>query len=506
MRLISIGSSTAAHLQLSSRYVSGYHAELLLLDNGDILLTDKGSKNGTFLNDMRLTPNKEVAVKHGDNIRLADMRLDWNAVPTIPLPDLSKVKGIYGIGTNFHNKYQLQGEKVSRFHATFKEMRNGKWYIQDHSKNGTTVNGKTIPPDQDIPFKRGDAIVCAGIPVPNPIPNPPINWRMIGVVASVAVLICFSLYGLKRYMGRGDRGGKPAIGKLAPMTDTQIYHRYNTSTALLVGYFYYKVTAGNLDLDKIGLPVKVSYNPQVKGGLVKVESSEQMIGYTGTGFFVSADGKIVTNLHMTRPWLYGQYAQIASKISDQYKMTLEQYADVVGSELRAFTSQVKVEGVLNSIGLIPNGKYFSDANFIHCRELTASSNAEVDVAILQTETMKLAEGTTAFINLDSAVVDDSQIEVGAHVYTLGFPFGVSLQDMESSKGIQLLGNGGSITQKPTDYSFGFNAPSYHGASGSPIFNEYGQLIGVLNAGVDASQGFNFAIKAKYVKELLDKTK
>lgn len=505
MKLIIIGSSPAAHLKLGSPYVSGYHAELLLLDNGDILLTDKGSKNGTFLSDMRLTPNKEVAVKRGDNIRLADMPLDWNTVPSIMLPDPSKVKGVYGIGTNFRNKYQLQGEKISRFHATLKEMRNGKWYIQDHSKNGTTVNGKPIAPDQEVPLKRGDVIVCAGIPVANPVPGPTVNWRMIGMIASVALVVCFSLYGLKRYWNRTESGPSGG-GKLAPLTDTQIYHKYNNSTALLVGYFYYKVTAGNLDLKKIGLPEKVSYNPKVEGGLVKVESSDHMIGYTGTGFFVSPDGKIVTNLHMTRPWLYGQHAQIASKISDQYKMTLEQYADVVGSELRAFTSQVKVEGVLSSIGLIPNGKYFSDANFIRCRELAASSNAEVDVAILQTETMKLAEGTTTFINLDSAVVDDNLIEVGTHVYTLGFPFGVSLQDMESSKGIQLLGNGGSITQKPTDYSFGFNAPSYHGASGSPIFNEYGQLIGVLNAGVDASQGFNFAIKAKYVKELLDKTK
>lgn len=504
MKLIILGSSPAAHMQFSSAYVSGYHAELLLLDNGDILLTDKGSKNGTFLNDMRLTPNKEVAVKRGDNIRMADTRLDWNAVPSILLPDPAKVKGVYGIGTNFRNKYQLQGEKISRFHATLKEMRNGKWYIQDHSKNGTAVNGKPLTPDQDFPLKRGDVITCAGCPVANPIPAPVINWRMIGLIASVAILVCFSLYGLKRYLGRG-KGERTVAGKLAPMTDTQIYHKYNNSTALLVGYFYYKVTAGNLDLEKIGLPGKVSYNPKVEGGLVKVESTDQMIGYTGTGFFVSPDGKIVTNLHMTRPWLYGEHAQIASKISDQYKMTLEQYADVVGSELRAFTSQVKVEGVLNSIGLIPNGKYFSDANYIRCRELTASSNQEVDVAILQTETMKLAEETTSYISLDSAVVEDSQIEVGTHVYTLGFPFGISLQDMESSKGIQPLGNGGSITQKPSQYSFGFNAPSYHGASGSPIFNEYGQLIGVLNAGVDASQGFNFAIKAKYVKELLDKT-
>ena len=60
-----------------------------------------------------------------------------------------------------------------------------------------------------------------------------------------------------------------------------------------------------------------------------------------------------------------------------------------------------------------------------------------------------------------------------------------------------MGHGGSVTQECADYSFGFDASSYGGASGSPIFNEKGQLIGVLNAGDSKSQGFN-----SHVVELL----
>ena len=51
MKLVVIGSSSNSHIVLSSPYVSSYHAEILLLDNGDIILEDKGSRNGTFLND-----------------------------------------------------------------------------------------------------------------------------------------------------------------------------------------------------------------------------------------------------------------------------------------------------------------------------------------------------------------------------------------------------------------------------------------------------------------------
>ena len=54
----------------------------------------------------------------------------------------------------------------------------------------------------------------------------------------------------------------------------------------------------------------------------------------------------------------------------------------------------------------------------------------------------------------------------------------------------------------SDYNFNFDATSYHGASGSPVFNDKGMLIGILNSGVE-KENFNQAIKAKYIKELLD---
>ena len=112
MKLIIIGSAPDAHIRMNSQYISGYHAELLLLDNGDILLTDNASKNGTFLNGVRLVPNKEVSVKRGDQIRIANIALDWNSIPIIQ--GIQDVKEIWGIGTNFRNKYQLLLKPVSK--------------------------------------------------------------------------------------------------------------------------------------------------------------------------------------------------------------------------------------------------------------------------------------------------------------------------------------------------------------------------------------------------------
>lgn len=494
MKLLVIGTDSNCQIRLHSQFVSGYHAEILLLDNGEILLTDKGSRNGTYLNDQKLQPNRDIPIKRGDNIRFADQMLDWQSVPPVVIdPDIKEMRGI---GTNFRNKYQLQGEKVSRYHATLSRRKDKKWYIQDHSKNGTTINGKAIPSNQNIRLKRGDTILCAGISVPNPYGNSPsVNLKPIlwSVLSILILLGCgFAFYSLD-----GCGGNTQKTVKAKPMSDKEIYDKYKNSIVLLIGYYYYEVSAGNLDLKKLELPTEVV----VSNGKLKPVNGQRanMNIYTGTGFYVSEDGKIATNLHIVRPWLFDKEQSL---ISDQYKM----FMSVAASEnpaLNAFTAQIKVEGVLSYIGMIPNGAYFSEDNLKQCRELIAHDNTENDVAILQLETKKLPDVNCTIVNLDQAVVNDSDICVGSHVYTMGFPFGLSLQDLKSPKGIQLLGHGGSVTQECADYSFGFDASSYGGASGSPIFNEKGQLIGVLNAGVSKSQGFNYAIKASHVVDLLN---
>ena len=495
MKLLVIGNNSNCHIRFNSPFVSGYHAELLLLDNGEILLTDKGSRNGTYLNDQRLQPNKDIPVKRGDAIRFADQLLDWQNVPSLPMPDFTKIKEMRGIGTNFRNKHQLQGDKVSRFHATLTKKNDKKWYIQDHSKNGTTVNGKAIPSNLDIKLKKGDKILCAGVPVPNPYGESR-QIKYIKLLTILFIVLAVSGVGIGVYSLRGCGGTNSLQVPSKLMTDNEIYARYKNSTVLLIGFYYYKVSAGNLDLGKLELPTEVV----ISEGKLKAVNGQRgnMNMYTGTGFFVSEDGKIVTNLHIVRPWLF---EKDLSLISDQYKMFMASVASE-NPALNAFTAQIKVEGVLDYIGMIPNGVYFSEDNLKKCREFAVHNNTEKDVAILQLETMKLPD-KSSIVDLNQAVVNDTEITVGSHIYTLGFPFGLSLQDLKSPKGIQLLGHGGSITQESTKYSFGFDAASYGGASGSPIFNEKGQLIGILNSGISKSQGFNYAIKASYVVDLLN---
>lgn len=516
MKLIVIGSSTAAHMRLNSPYVSGVHAELLLLDNGEILLTDRGSKNGTFIDDKKCPPDQEIPIKRGDNVRFADTVLDWRNVPTVVV-DLTQVKEMKGIGTNYRNSIQLQGERVSRFHATLKKMSNGKWYIQDHSKNGTTINGQQIAKEQDVLLQKGDQILCAGVPVVNPCGGKPnksgggkkFPWKKVIMIILIVMGVSTTTFFGLRYFNlvscsssrsgtSSSSGGSRIVETGTERDDERIYEDYKNSTVLIVGFYYYKVTAGNLNLEDLGLASEVVLNSNRK--IVSVSGvRSNMNSFTGTGFFVSKTGQVMTNLHIVRPWLF---KDDGSYISDMYKMQLADMASIY-PRLNAFIDQVKVSGVLHYIGLIPNGELFSDENIKTCHELLAGNDINIDVAMLQTVTKRLPNENSTYVDMESAVVKDADIKVGAHIYTMGFPLGLSLQDLNSSKGIQLLAHGGNITQDSSDYSFGFDAASYGGASGSPIFNKKGQLIGVLNAGVSQVQGFNYAIKAKYAKALYD---
>ena len=163
MRLLKIGRDASCDIVLNSKNVSSLHAELTLMNSGDIMLEDKNSLNGTYIQNQRINPNSAVKVRRGDAIRFADVELQWSQVP---MPeDNSAYKAIYGIGSHFNNDIQISGGTVSRYHATVKVGKDNKVYIIDHSKNGTTVNGQKIMPNNPYRIKKSSSVVCGGVPV-----------------------------------------------------------------------------------------------------------------------------------------------------------------------------------------------------------------------------------------------------------------------------------------------------------------------------------------------------
>ena len=225
-----------ADVVLSSTFVSGYHAELIQLDNGDMYLVDKSS-NGTLLNGSKLVPGKETPVRRGDNVMFADVPLNWNQIEDLRLP--ANVKVVKTIGAHYTNDIKLQGAAVSRFHAALRQTNDGKWYICDYSKNGTTVNGRRIEKNNYVPLNAGDAIACAGVAVENPVKKKGAG-KIIGI--SLAVLaVCAAIVLV-------------VVIKPWPWSADKVYKEYNPSVLFMACGYHFEVECGALDISQIDDP------------------------------------------------------------------------------------------------------------------------------------------------------------------------------------------------------------------------------------------------------------
>lgn len=505
MRLLKIGRDMSCDIVLHSDKVSSLHAELTLLNSGDIMLEDKGSRNGTFVMNQPIKPNQPVNIRRGDAVRFADVELQWSQVPMSE--DNSAYKAIFGIGSHFNNDIQLAGATVSRYHATVKQGRDGKMYLIDHSKNGTTVDSTKIPSNTPIRIKRKSAVVCGGVPVDlSRLPWPNDSWKyLVGIAAGIVVLIGIGL-GVYQLIHRERIWDTEAINR-----------RYSPTVVMLIGMFHYELAFDGLSDDEttamaqaIGLSTpQIALNGNSVVDFAKLSSDEKMAlcAYEGTGFFISDDAKIITNLHVIKPWLFDSFSDKIKQMEDLIRTLLSsayfEGATINGKKVSAFISQVKVKGVSDGVLLIPQGRFFSSENAIKCTVLSAGEDTNKDVALIQSDRMELPNRQCSYVNVtDSLDESEESLRVGKAMFTIGFPHGVGLQDLESEKGLQVYCHSGKITRESSDFSFYFDAVSAGGASGSPIFNDHGKLIGVLNLGV-TKENLNEGIKAKYIKEIIE---
>ena len=514
MQTITIGRAPDNVMVVSSPDVSGHHACVTVYDDGRVTIKDVGSTNGTFVNGVRVAG--ETPVRPGDRVLLGKTPADLNRFFPVgdPRPPVSNGKstmhkgtivgggggmdaaGGITIGRSSDNVVVMPQGEVSSHHAVLRQSPSGEVTLMDSgSTNGTYVNGSRI---SSVVLKRGDKVLLAN--------KYPLDWekyvsgpitggktKKTGLIAGIAAGIAAVLIiGLCAIFLPGY-GGK--------MSESAIYDKYNSSVVLVIHQFTYALHIEGVDdeavreLLYIKAGVNTNYFTIKNGSLVP----NQFDTITGTGFFVSQDGMLVTNLHVAHPWEFETGAEKLNTIEQIFRDFF------VSIGLPSYVTQVKVEGMTVAMGVIPNGLPISGANLTACREYKVSDMKERDVAILQTDTRTLPNKVEAYIDLAKADISDKALAPGNKIYTIGFPLGVSqanvtLSDMALHNQIQA----GSVTQIRDENSFGHNCASAGGASGSPILNDRGRLVGVLNAGMPGTQGLNMGIKAKHVVDLLNK--
>lgn len=105
------------------------------------------------------------------------------------------------------------------------------------------------------------------------------------------------------------------------------------------------------------------------------------------------------------------------------------------------------------------------------------------------------------LSIDYSFIESGAADVGASVFTIGFPYALS------GMGKDAKFTDGKISAK-TGYNGAINSyqtsvPIQPGNSGGPLFNDKGQLIGIMNSIIQSADNVSYAIKINYIKNLVE---
>ena len=170
---------------------------------------------------------------------------------------------------------------------------------------------------------------------------------------------------------------------------------------------------------------------------VEVQAENDEYISTGSGFFTTADGQVVTNYHV---------------IDGMYEITVTDYT---GNEYEVI-------------------------------QVLAFSE-DMDIAVLKVN----AKATPAVLNAETP-------RTGAVCYTLGSSKGLT---DTFSNGIISNGSRVVESFHPTMTYIQTTAPISNGNSGGPLINDKAEVIGINTWGITDGQNLNFAIPVKYINQL-----
>lgn len=300
-----------------------------------------------------------------------------------------------------------------------------------------------------------------------------------------------------------------------------------------------------------------SYDPEngIQGLVTERDSVEVAVSY-GTGFFVGDDGKIATNAHVisnpiddkdikkSMGVLIESLKQLLSDEYDRKGEMLQQlnYAyDVANyspevSYTDFFTIGKAREAVVeemaemqdsyqaldnmhasdcevlyhNDVSIAYNGTHVTkNSDFVNC--VVLDTDSEHDLALIQLHEKKTPEGKYVFTVSDEdpyehySFVDEIKKSLSGDkndkMFVHGFNMGPLLG--ETNEGLKAQFTSGSVSQSTSDRLM-YTIPTLGGSSGSPVVNREGELVAINSAKVRDTQSFNFGIRVKHLKRLLDK--
>ncbi|NPV90989.1 MAG: trypsin-like serine protease [Firmicutes bacterium] len=260
------------------------------------------------------------------------------------------------------------------------------------------------------------------------------------------------------------------------------------------------------------------------GGMI---TKDVQIGTMGTGFIVTPDGYIVTNAHVVytpeeelkmniaqtalQDMVQQDVKEFVSALQNVYTPTKEELNALAQADIDFYVRYMQVSNVQTSsacgIGLAIPGVTTVQKGFACDVRKRGEPAPGKDVAILKIDKKDLPTVTLG---------DDSSMNTGNNVYALGYPGAATFNPMlaaDASNSVESTFTKGVVSARktmPGGWSImQIDAPTTHGNSGGPVFNDKGEVVGIVTFGsIDFGtgqevQGMNFAVPISIANQFLN---
>jgi S1-C subfamily serine protease len=313
------------------------------------------------------------------------------------------------------------------------------------------------------------------------------------------------------------------------MSQSALYQAYKDKVVLLIHGFVYEVSING------SKPINFTHN---YGQFVLMADGGEPIIINGTGFFVDSTGLIVTNKHLATPWVLDEFKKQKKQLRNVVKSFLQNnlaLGDPI-SKIKNGWRKNQVSASIPDTGIAENSVAADSAytlaanaadslsvtvttktvllqlvmpgmpdkkrNYISCTRLITDSI--VDLALLQTSSKKLPPNAGYINSISAGNLNLDSLGPGSRVILMGFPNG--REGARLSKGILTITiREGAIDREMDEKQMQYNMQSAPGASGSPVFNDCGQLVAINFAGNEAGT-VNYGVPVKYAAYLIGRQK
>lgn len=306
------------------------------------------------------------------------------------------------------------------------------------------------------------------------------------------------------------------------MNPEEIYSLQSSGVVLIVNDYYYSAKVNNLELffsgvDEDGDPTDLTSEEE--------EIKKNCYELSGTGFFISEDGQIMTNRHVVNPEIdktavskvirkafkeaFNEEREQAAEewrlndgdtfkqneIYDRYKTYDEAYnsIDEMSADEIIISTHANLSIVYNDSHVV------KDEDLKPCVTVAISENEDVDLAIIQLKDGETPE--TSYIFHLYPKDEDKELTMDQRLFMIGFNRGTKIAKTKQGYRSQIYS--GHVTQRSDGEQILYSIPSLPGSSGSPVVDNKGYLVAVNYAGISTTQNFNYGIPSRLIRQFLN---